>query len=38
MAGWRRIDEVPAGQCAIIGANIRALCHHRDGPRRNSAG
>jgi len=26
----RRVDEIPAGQCAVIGANIRTL-RHRSG-------
>jgi transcriptional regulator with XRE-family HTH domain len=30
MPGRRRIDEIPAGECAIIGANIRIL-RHRNG-------
>ena len=25
MARRRRVDEIPAGQCAVIGANIRTL-------------
>ena len=30
MAGRRRrVDEIPAGQCAIIGANIRTLRHRK---------
>jgi hypothetical protein len=29
MARRRRIDELPAGQCAVIGANIRTLRHRK---------
>lgn len=30
MAGRRRcVDEIPAGQCAVIGANIRTLRHRK---------
>ena len=38
MGGWRRpVDEIPAEQFTVVGANIRTLRLRKGGLRRSSA-